>query len=85
MTADHKFNEIFEAYHPRILQYLTRMVGPEDAEDLSQEVFDKINRGLGAGSREDPSSPPGYIASQPTPSSTDPARLRPNMRNCTLL
>jgi RNA polymerase sigma-70 factor (ECF subfamily) len=23
------------------------MVGPDDAEDLSQEVFDKINRGLG--------------------------------------
>jgi RNA polymerase sigma-70 factor (ECF subfamily) len=47
MTSAQKFNEIFEAYHPRILQYLTRMVGPDDAEDLSQEVFDKINRGLG--------------------------------------
>ncbi len=46
MVSDQTFNEIFDEYHPRILRYLKRIVGPEDAEDLSQEVFDKINRGL---------------------------------------
>ena len=46
MAADRKFNAIFEEYHSRILRYLTRIVGPEEAEDLAQEVFDKISRGL---------------------------------------
>jgi RNA polymerase sigma-70 factor (ECF subfamily) len=46
MVSDQNFNEIFDKYHPRILQYLSRIVGPDDAEDLSQVVFDKISRGL---------------------------------------
>lgn len=46
MVSDRKFNAIFEEYHPRILRYLTRIVGPDEAEDLAQEVFDKISRGL---------------------------------------
>jgi RNA polymerase sigma-70 factor, ECF subfamily len=46
MVSDQTFNKIFDEYHPRILRYLKRIVGPDDAEDLSQEVFDKINRGL---------------------------------------
>jgi RNA polymerase sigma-70 factor, ECF subfamily len=46
MVSDQNFNEIFDNYHPRILRYLTRIVGPDDAEDLSQVVFDKISRGL---------------------------------------
>jgi len=46
MFSDQKFDTIFDEYHPRIIRYLSRIVGPVDAEDLSQEVFDKINRGL---------------------------------------
>ncbi len=46
MVSDQNFNEIFDEYHPRILRYLTRIVGPDDAEDLAQVVFDKVNRGL---------------------------------------
>ncbi len=46
MTSDHKFETIFDTYHSKILRYLSRIVGPVDAEDLAQEVFDKINRGL---------------------------------------
>lgn len=46
MVSDQNFNEIFDKYHPRILRYLTRIVGPDDAEDLSQVVFDKVSRGL---------------------------------------
>ncbi len=33
-------------YRPRILRYLTRLVGAEEAEDLAQEVALKIARGL---------------------------------------
>ena len=46
MVSNQTFNEIFDEYHPKILEYLKRIVGSDDAEDLSQEVFDKINRGL---------------------------------------
>ncbi len=46
MVSNQTFNEIFDEYYPRILRYLKRIVGSNDAEDLSQEVFDKINRGL---------------------------------------
>jgi RNA polymerase sigma-70 factor (ECF subfamily) len=46
MASDYQFNDIFDEFHPKILRYLTRLVGPEDAEDLSQEVFDKVSRGL---------------------------------------
>lgn len=47
MSPDHNFSEIYDLYYPRILGYLTKIVGPIDAEDVCQEVFDKINRGLG--------------------------------------
>ena len=46
MISDQKFDAIFDEYHPKIFRYLSRIVGPVDAEDLTQEVFDKINRGL---------------------------------------
>ncbi len=46
MISDLKFDTIFDEYHPKILSYLSRIVGQVDAEDLTQEVFDKINRGL---------------------------------------
>lgn len=46
MASDRTFKDIFDEYHPRILRYLTRIVGPDDAEDLTQEVFAKVNRGL---------------------------------------
>ena len=36
-TAD--FDRIYDEHHVRILRYLTRMVGAQDAEDLAQEVF----------------------------------------------
>ncbi len=46
MISDQKFDTIFDEYHPKILRYLSRIVDPVDAEDLTQEVFDKIHRGL---------------------------------------
>ena len=34
-----EFDRIYAEHHIRILRYLTRMVGAQDAEDLAQEVF----------------------------------------------
>ena len=48
--ADGEFNfqKIHDDFCPRILRYLTCMVGENDAEDLTQEVFAKIDRALKA-------------------------------------
>ena len=46
MDPEHDFQKIYHEYYPKILQYLTRMAGPNDVEDLAQDVFDKINKGL---------------------------------------
>jgi RNA polymerase sigma-70 factor (ECF subfamily) len=40
------FKEIYTEFQPRILHYLSRMMRPEEAEDVAQEVFEKINRSL---------------------------------------
>ena len=40
------FEAIYTSYHPRIVRYLTRLVGPDPAEDLTQEVFLRVSRGL---------------------------------------
>jgi RNA polymerase sigma-70 factor (ECF subfamily) len=40
------FQEIFEDFRPKIQRYLARMVGEDEAEDLTQEVFIKIDRAL---------------------------------------
>ena len=42
-----EFDKIHADFRPKVLRYLTRMVGAHDAEDLTQEVFVKISRGLG--------------------------------------
>src|SRR5512134_3418649 len=40
------FEAIHSSYRPRIVRYLTRFVGPDAAEDLAQEVFVRVSRGL---------------------------------------
>ena len=42
-----EFNKIHDAFRPKILRYLTSLVGRRDAEDLTQEVFVKVNQALG--------------------------------------
>ena len=39
-----EFDRIYAEHHARILRYLTRMVGVQDAEDLAQEVFIRAAR-----------------------------------------
>jgi RNA polymerase sigma-70 factor, ECF subfamily len=40
------YNEIYDSYYQKIVRYLARIVGPDEAEDISQEVFIKINKSL---------------------------------------
>jgi len=40
------FNDVYREFYPKIIRYVSRLVEPNDAEDIAQDVFDKINRGL---------------------------------------
>lgn len=40
------FNEIYEKFQPKIFSYLSQLIGQHEAEDLTQEVFAKVGRGL---------------------------------------
>ena len=43
-----EFDAVHEAYRSRIVRYLARLVGEHEAEDLAQEVFVRVARGLPA-------------------------------------
>jgi RNA polymerase sigma-70 factor (ECF subfamily) len=43
---DLDFENVYDEFHSRIGRYLERMVGKGEAEDLAQEVFIKVNKGL---------------------------------------
>ena len=60
------FPQIYDAFHPKILRYLTRLVGETEAEDLLQEVFIIVNQALGPFAARR-SFPPGSTASPPMP------------------
>ncbi len=40
------FNEVYKEYQPKILHYLSRLAGHHEAEDITQEVFEKVSIGL---------------------------------------
>lgn len=42
-----EFQPIYNAFQPKIRRYLARMTGANEADDLTQEVFLKVSRGLG--------------------------------------
>ena len=46
-VGEFQFQEIYDTFRPKVLRYLTRLVGEHDAEDLTQEVFVKIDRKVG--------------------------------------
>ncbi len=41
-----RFDAVHDRFRPRVLRYLARLVGPSDAEDLTQSVMLKISEGL---------------------------------------
>lgn len=45
-SSEKDFDAIHASYRPRISRYLARLVGQGEAEDLTQEVFVRVNRGL---------------------------------------
>ena len=40
------FQVIYNDFHPKILNYMTNMVGVNEADDLTQEVFVKVSKAL---------------------------------------
>jgi RNA polymerase sigma-70 factor (ECF subfamily) len=40
------FKEVYKEYQPKILHYVASMTGLHEAEDITQEVFEKISRNL---------------------------------------
>jgi RNA polymerase sigma-70 factor (ECF subfamily) len=47
MTDDELgFQKIHDIYRPKIVRYLTRLLGRRDVEDVTQEVFVKVNEAL---------------------------------------
>ena len=40
------FSEIYEEYYPKVSQYLIRLVGEHEAEDVAQVAFEKVNSNL---------------------------------------
>jgi RNA polymerase sigma-70 factor (ECF subfamily) len=44
--SDIQFDEVFTSFHPKVLAYLRRLLGEQDAEDAAQEVFLKISKCL---------------------------------------
>lgn len=46
-TSQLEFRKIYDAYQPKIIRYLTRLIGESDAEDLTQDTFIKISQAMG--------------------------------------
>lgn len=46
ITATSSFAEIHSEFRPKLLRYLNGLVGPNDAEDVCQDVFVKAHAGL---------------------------------------
>jgi RNA polymerase sigma-70 factor, ECF subfamily len=41
-----RFQQVYDEYRAKIFRYLTRLVGQDEAEDLTQEVFVKVGQSL---------------------------------------
>ncbi|HML35114.1 MULTISPECIES: RNA polymerase sigma factor [Sporomusa] len=45
-THELQFDQVYAEFQPKIYRYLTRLIGLKDAEDVTQDVFIKVNRAL---------------------------------------
>ena len=46
MVTEDQFLNIYNEYYQKIIHYLSRIVGPDEAEDITQDVFDKVSRSI---------------------------------------
>lgn len=46
MREEVDFTEVYKEFQLKIFHYLSRLAGHHEAEDLAQEVFNKVSRGL---------------------------------------
>jgi RNA polymerase sigma-70 factor (ECF subfamily) len=46
MEGRTEFREVHDEFQPKIRRYISRLAGPQDAEDITQEVFEKVSRRL---------------------------------------
>ena len=46
MAFELEYDKIYNEYYQKVTRFLSNIVGENDAEDIAQEVFEKINRGL---------------------------------------
>ena len=46
MNSEIHFEEVYKEFYPKILGYIARLSSADEAEDLAQEVFAKVNRNL---------------------------------------
>ena len=46
MTSEYEFKKIHSEYYQKIVKYLLGLVGQYEAEDIAQEVFEKVSRSL---------------------------------------
>jgi RNA polymerase sigma-70 factor (ECF subfamily) len=44
--SERRFQEIYEEYRAKVFRYVARIAGESEAEDLTQEVFVRVGRGL---------------------------------------
>lgn len=68
------FSQVYEAYHGKVLSYASKLLGRDAADDVSQEVFVKIDRSLG--SLADPSKLASWIYAITLNTVRDAARKR---------
>jgi RNA polymerase sigma-70 factor (ECF subfamily) len=47
MSEDIDFEKVYQEYQPKILRYLSRLTGQDEAQDIAQEVFEKVSRSIG--------------------------------------
>ena len=45
-TIELEFNNVYNEFYEKVSHYLERLVGKNNADDLTQEVFVKVNNGL---------------------------------------
>lgn len=68
------FSQVYEAYHDKVVGYASKLLGRDAADDVSQEVFVKIDRSLG--SLADPSKLASWIYAITLNTVRDAARKR---------